>query len=133
MAKSLTVAACVAWQFFMQPGPGIVNTALLLTGAGVGGGKLGAAGGVAVTTTVTVPTLARVVVVVPFTVVALVLEEAMVPSVTVQIEGEVAVQQLPLEQELVFPTPAVELIWEIVEFGESVSVKIAPLTGSPWL
>ena len=113
----------------MQPGAGVVNTALLLNGAGCGGGKLGAAGGTAVTTTVTVPTEARVVVVVP----VVALEVPMVPRVTVQIAGEVLVQQLPLLQELAVPTPAVEVIDEIWEFGESVSVKIAPLTGSPWL
>jgi len=129
MAKSLTVAVCAAWQFFKQPGPGIVNTALLLTLAGFGGGKLGAVGGVATTTTVTFPTGDRVVVVPE----ALVADDGMVPRVTVQIAGEVAVQQLPFEQELVLPTPAPEVTWEIVELGERVSVKIAPLTGSPWL
>ena len=133
MAKSLTFAVCAAWQFFMQPGPGIVNTALLLTSAGLGGGKLGAEGGVAVTTTVTVPTEATVVAVVPFTVVELVPDEPIVPRVTVQIAGAVVVQQLPLEQELVLPVLAVEVMVEIWELGESVSVKIAPLTGSPWL
>ena len=128
----MTFAVCAAWQFFTQPGPGIVNTALLLTFAGLGGGKLGAEGGVAVTETVTDPTEARVDDVVPFTVVVLVRDEAMVPRVTVQIWGTVLVQQLPLVQELVLP-PTVEVMVGVSEFGESVSVKIAPLTGSPWL
>ena len=132
MAKSLTVAACVAWQFFMQPAPGIVNTALLLTGAGCRGGNPVTGGAVAITVTVTVPTLARVVVVVPFTVVAVVLEVAMVPRVIVQVVAvAVVVQQLPFEQELVPPVTKVEETVEIVEFGERVSVKMAPLTGSP--
>jgi len=133
MAKSLTVAVPVAWQFFMQPAPGMVRTALLLTGPGCSGGNVFAGGAVAVTTTLTVPgTAPRVVVVVPFTVVAVVLDEGMAPRVTVQVVAvAVVVQQLPPVQELVLPgSPVME---EIVELGDSVSVKTAPLTGSPWL
>src|SRR5215468_3096818 len=134
MAKSLTVAVCVAWQFLIQPAPGMVKTALLLTGAGCSGGNVFCGGAVAVTVTLTFPAESKVVVVVPFTVVAPVTDEAMVPRLTVQVVAvAVAVQQLPFEQELVDPAPAVAVIWEIVEFGESVSVKTAPLTGSPWL
>jgi len=134
MAKSLTVAVPVAWQFLMQPAPGMVKTPLLLTGPGCSGGNEFCGGAVAVTVTLTVPAESKVVVVVPFTVVAPVVDDAMVPRLTVQVVAvTVIVQQLPFEQELLDPAPAVELTWEIVEFGESVSVKTAPLTGSPWL
>jgi len=118
----------------MQPGPGIVNTALLLTGAGCSGGNPVVEGATALTTTLTLPTEARVVALVPFTVVAVVLDVGMVPRVTEQVVAvAVVVQQLPPEQELLPPVPTVEEIEEIVEFGERVSVRIAPLTGSPWL
>ena len=134
MAKSLTVAVCVAWQFFMHPGPGIVNTALLLTGEGCSGGNPVAEGATAFTTTLTLPTEAKVVAVVPFTVETVELDVGMVPRATEQVVAvAVVVQQLPFVQELVPPAPAVEVILEIVEFGERVSVKIPPLTGSPWL
>jgi len=130
MAKSLAVAVCVAWQFFRQPGPGIFNDALLLTGDGCSGGNPVSGGAVAVTTTVTVAAEVRVVVVVPLTVVTAVRDWGMVPRLTVQTWGTVAEQQLPPEQELAPPGAVIE---EIVEFGESVSVRTAPLTGSPWL
>src|SRR5215469_1899855 len=111
MEKSLTVAVCVAWQFCMQPAPGIINTALLLTGEGCSGGNPVTGGAVAITETLTFPTKAWIVVVAPFTVVTEVPDVGMVPRVTEQVVAvAVVVQQLPPVQELVDALPTVEVI-----------------------